>query len=170
MFVDRYHPLRRPFTELVARRFYGDAGVRDPSAVDYVSTVLSNFAHVENLYRIRDARGKRLEEVGEMLIESNPLLEGRSFDREREVGKGASYGNAGCIAPGHHRSTSRAASGRLSNRCLIHSAPCMLLRGQIPPLQSGSGHLAEPAPTGIWNSLCAPWRHSATPPGGCSTN
>jgi hypothetical protein len=48
---------------------------------------LTTFADVNNLYRIRDARGKRLEEVGEMLIESNPMLATRSFDREREVRK-----------------------------------------------------------------------------------
>jgi hypothetical protein len=85
--IDRCHPLRRLFTELVARRLYGDAGVRDPSIAEYVSTVLTTFADVNNLYRIRDARGKRLEEVGEMLIESNPMLAARSFDREREVRK-----------------------------------------------------------------------------------
>ncbi|HET8547996.1 MAG TPA: hypothetical protein VFL57_08330, partial [Bryobacteraceae bacterium] len=34
-----------------------------------------------------NARGKRLEDVGEMLLESNPLLEGRSFVYERQVRK-----------------------------------------------------------------------------------
>ncbi len=85
--IDRYHPLRKFFAELVARRLYGDAGVRDHSIADYISTVLTNFVHIDNLYRIRNARGKRLEEVGEMLVESNPLLAARSFDREREVRK-----------------------------------------------------------------------------------
>jgi hypothetical protein len=85
--LDERHPLRRFFTEMVGRRLYGDAGVRDPSVTSYVSALLTSFTHVENLYRIRDARGKRLEQVGEMLIESNPLLAGRSFDREREVRK-----------------------------------------------------------------------------------
>ena len=35
----------------------------------YVGGLLIDFVHVENLYRIRNCRGKRLEEVGEMLIE-----------------------------------------------------------------------------------------------------
>lgn len=87
MFVDRHHPLRKLFNELVARRLSGDVGVCDPSLSEYISALLTSFAHVENLYKIRDARGKRLEEVGEMLVESNPLLAGRSFDREREVRK-----------------------------------------------------------------------------------
>lgn len=81
------HPLCRLFRELVVRRFYGDAQVRDPNVARYVSDLLVQFAHVRNLYKIRDARGRPLEDVALMLIESNPLLEGRSFDREREVRK-----------------------------------------------------------------------------------
>jgi hypothetical protein len=46
-----------------------------------------DFVHADNLYRIRNRRGKRLEEVGEMLLESNPLLDAPSFEREREVRK-----------------------------------------------------------------------------------
>jgi hypothetical protein len=87
MHVDRGHPLHKFFSKLVVRRFYGDAQVRDARISDYIANLLTEFTHVDNLYKIRDARGKRLEEVGEMLIESNPLLEGRSFEREREVRK-----------------------------------------------------------------------------------
>ncbi|MDE2667288.1 MAG: hypothetical protein OXI69_14175 [Acidobacteriota bacterium] len=79
------HPLSQLFRHLVGRRFCRDAGVRDAEACSYVSEVLIRFTHIENLYRIRNARGRRLEDVAEMLLESNPLLDGRSFDREREV-------------------------------------------------------------------------------------
>jgi len=80
-------PLRELFTHLVARRFYGDAHLIDAEITNYVSNLLVEFAHVRNLYKIRNAKGKPLEDVGEMLVESNPLLEARSFDREREVRK-----------------------------------------------------------------------------------
>ena len=63
------------------------AQVPDPQIAEYVSGVLTDFTHVDNLYRIRNARGLRLEVVAEMLIESNPLLDASSFDREREVRK-----------------------------------------------------------------------------------
>jgi hypothetical protein len=53
----------------------------------YVANLMADFAHVDSLYRIRNSRGKRLEDVGEMMIESNPLLGAPSFDREREVRK-----------------------------------------------------------------------------------
>lgn len=85
--IPRDHPLRQLVDQLVRQHFVRDAQVYEPEVCAYVSGVLTDFAHVDNLYRIRNARGKRLEEVAEMLIESNPLLEARSFDREREVRK-----------------------------------------------------------------------------------
>jgi hypothetical protein len=54
---------------------------------EYIAGILVDFTHVDSLYRVRNVAGKRLEEVGEMLIESNPLLGGRSFFYEREVRK-----------------------------------------------------------------------------------
>ncbi|HEY9284082.1 MAG TPA: hypothetical protein VIP46_11570 [Pyrinomonadaceae bacterium] len=85
--VGRDHPLRRFFAEMVARRFDADVRLPDPRLIAYVSGLLVDFTHVGNLYRVRDARGRRLEDVGEMLLESNPLLGADSFDREREVRK-----------------------------------------------------------------------------------
>jgi hypothetical protein len=82
MFVESSHLLTRFFSELVVKRFKSDVEI-----ARYIAAVLADFAHVEKLYKIRNARGKRLEGVGEMLIESNPLLEAHSFDREREVRK-----------------------------------------------------------------------------------
>jgi len=79
------HPLRQLFSNLVWRHFFGDMQIPDPRVANYVSALLTDFTHVDNLYRIRNRQGKPLEDVGEMLIESSPLLEASSFDREREV-------------------------------------------------------------------------------------
>src|SRR5690348_9230147 len=80
--ISANHPLRRLFAELVAKELPGDREV-----AGYVGNLLIDFVHVDHLYRLRNCRGKRLEEVGEMLVESNPLLDAASFDREREVRK-----------------------------------------------------------------------------------
>lgn len=85
--VGRDHPLRRFFADMFRRRFEADARLIDPRLATYVSALLVDFTHVDNLYRIRDARGRALDDVGEMLLESNPLLGADSFDREREVRK-----------------------------------------------------------------------------------
>ena len=87
MLIRPNHPLARLFRELVQRRFYDDSHIKDGDVTGYISGLLVRFTDVRELYRIRNARGKRLEDVGEMLIESNPLLEASSFDRERAVRK-----------------------------------------------------------------------------------
>jgi hypothetical protein len=75
------HPLSRLFAGLVAKQ------LPDREVAAYVANLLIDFVHTDHLYRIRDSRGKRLEEVGEMLVESNPALDASSFEREREVRK-----------------------------------------------------------------------------------
>jgi hypothetical protein len=86
-YISNNHPLRHFFTGIVRRRFDADVRLVDLCLAAYVSGLLVNFTHADNLYRIRDSRGRRLEDVGEMLLESNPLLGANSFDREREVRK-----------------------------------------------------------------------------------
>jgi hypothetical protein len=71
----------------VREQFSRGAHVYDADIAEYVSRVLVDFADVEHLYRIRNAQGRLLEDVAEMLGESNPLLDASSFDREREVRK-----------------------------------------------------------------------------------
>jgi len=76
------HPLRRLFAELAAKELPGD-----PEISAYVTDLLIDFVHADRLYRIRSLSGRQLHDVGEMLVESNPLLEAASFEREREVRK-----------------------------------------------------------------------------------
>jgi hypothetical protein len=85
--VSPNHPLRRLFSELLYKHLIRAAQLDDPQISDYVGDLLVNFTHVDNLYRLRNSKGRRLEDVAEMLIASNPLLEGRSFEYEREVRK-----------------------------------------------------------------------------------
>jgi hypothetical protein len=85
--VSPNHPLRRLFSELLYKHLIRAAQLDDPQISDYIGDLLVNFTHVDNLYRLRNSKGRRLEDVAEMLIASNPLLEGRSFEYEREVRK-----------------------------------------------------------------------------------
>src|SRR5215471_5117187 len=82
-----HRSLRKFFEGLVWQHFFDDIQLEDPAVAHYVSQLLADFAHVDSLYRIRNALGRRLEDVGEMLIESNPILGAASFDRERAVRK-----------------------------------------------------------------------------------
>ena len=87
MGIGRHHPLRRLFTELVERHFYQDVSVRDPRVAACVADLLTEFTHTEKLYCLRNAQGQRLDDVGEMLLESDPLGPQGSFECERAVRK-----------------------------------------------------------------------------------
>ncbi|MFQ6132682.1 MAG: hypothetical protein ACE5R4_11640, partial [Armatimonadota bacterium] len=79
------HPLRKLFDVLVQRTFVLRFGMPDRDLVGYLADVLTRFTHVDNIFRIRDAKGRRLEEVAEMLEEVyRPSLPG-TYPREREI-------------------------------------------------------------------------------------
>ena len=75
------------FEELVRNAFLRQLHYQDSEVISYLSALLTDFTRTDQVYKIRDASGRRLDDVGEMLIESNPLLEASSFVREREVRK-----------------------------------------------------------------------------------
>src|SRR5712691_2824602 len=73
------HPLRRMFAGLAEQLFLDRLGIGDPRLVDYLSALLSRFIHVDALYRLRSAQGRRLEEVADMMLEAEALPpEGRT--------------------------------------------------------------------------------------------
>ncbi len=79
--------MRGLFDELLSRNFEESLHCSDRDIICYLANLLTEFSRTEKLYALRNASGKTLEDVGEMLLESNPLLEAPSFDREREVRK-----------------------------------------------------------------------------------
>ena len=86
--IPEKHPLEQLFLELVGRHYAQELGIRNPQVVNYVAQLLSEFCDTEQLLKIRNAAGKRLTDVGEMLIESDPIYgPAPSFDRERQVRK-----------------------------------------------------------------------------------
>src|ERR1700678_3488222 len=86
--IPETHPLQQLFLELVGRHYAEEIGIRDPQVVNYVAQLLSEFCDAEQLLKIRDTSGRPLNDVGEMLIESDPIYgPAPSFDRERQVRK-----------------------------------------------------------------------------------
>ncbi|HZQ68065.1 MAG TPA: hypothetical protein VFA68_06045 [Terriglobales bacterium] len=86
--IPESHPLQQLFLEMVGRHYAHEIGIRDPQIVNYVSQLLAEFCDSEQLFKIRANNGRQLSDVGEMLIESNPVFgPAPSFDRERQVRK-----------------------------------------------------------------------------------
>jgi hypothetical protein len=88
MEISESHPLEQLFKELVGRHYAQELGIRDPQIVGYIAHLLSEFCDLQQLMKIRDVAGKPLGDVGEMLLESDPVYgPAPSFDRERQVRK-----------------------------------------------------------------------------------
>ena len=85
--ITRGHPLRRLFTGLTERTFFEGLAWPDPEVTGYLADLLTDFAHVDNVYRIRNAAGQRVREVAEMLAEGDLLHRATTLEREREVHK-----------------------------------------------------------------------------------
>jgi hypothetical protein len=86
--IQESHPLQQLFQDLVGEHYAHEIGIRDPQIVAYVSHLLAEFCEADQLFRIRDAFNRPLDDVGEMLLEADPVYgPAPSFDRERQVRK-----------------------------------------------------------------------------------
>lgn len=85
--LQKSHPLRRLFRRALDYGFTLHP-VEKKGVFDYIEEhLLCEFLHGDNLYRIRDASGKSLEDIAEMLAEGNVLLNAQSLSREFQVHK-----------------------------------------------------------------------------------
>jgi hypothetical protein len=86
--IPESHSLQALFTELIHHHFDRDIGLRDSEVQDYVVNVLTEFCEVEQMFKLRNANERLLDDVGEMLLEADPIYgPAPSFDRERQVRK-----------------------------------------------------------------------------------
>ena len=85
--IERNHPIRALFRKAI------DFGLtlspcETEGVAEYIEEqILCEFIHSDNLYKIRDAAGARLEDIAEILAEGNVLLNAESFEREFQVHK-----------------------------------------------------------------------------------
>jgi hypothetical protein len=86
--IPESHVLRDFFLDLVSRHYGQTLELRDPEVSCYVANILTDFCEDEQLHKIQNSQGKRLDDVGEMLLEADPVFgSAASFDRERQVRK-----------------------------------------------------------------------------------
>ncbi len=79
------HPLRQLFGALTERSFTEHLGWPDLNVASYVSNLLVEFTHTDQLYKIRDRQDKPVDNVAELLFESEVLCGAQSLARERDV-------------------------------------------------------------------------------------
>ncbi|MBI4641990.1 MAG: hypothetical protein HY731_14970 [Candidatus Tectomicrobia bacterium] len=76
------HPLRDFLRKLTTMSFKS-IRFHDQEIMFYVADLLADFAHIDNLYKLRDVQGRRLEYLVDMLLEASA----RSSSEEREARK-----------------------------------------------------------------------------------
>jgi hypothetical protein len=86
--VSETQPLRNFFQQLVHNTYAGRLGLNDPEVTGYVAELLTDFSKADRLYRLRDADGRPLRDLGRMLEAADPVHgSAASFDAERAVRK-----------------------------------------------------------------------------------
>lgn len=81
------HSLESFFQDAVRSSYEGRLGL-GPEITAYVSRVLCDFAEPENLFRLRDANGRRIEDLAGMVRASDPVFGAApSFVAERSMRK-----------------------------------------------------------------------------------
>lgn len=82
------HPLYVLFADLVREQVATHISKQPEADVEaYLTELLVSFLHTDEIFRLRDAEGRPLNSIFEMLAEGDVRLNADSFDREREVHK-----------------------------------------------------------------------------------
>ncbi len=83
------HPhgvLGRFLSGLTETTFHGQLGVADPPLVDYLVGLLMRFVHRDAVYSVRDLKGRRLDEVAEMMAEAQARVGLPQREVHRHIG------------------------------------------------------------------------------------
>ena len=83
------HPLRRWFAGLVEDSFQKQIGLGDPSLIDYIVDLLTEFIHVERIEVLGDGSRRRIEEVAEMVSEVDRPLASTTNAAARSIATSA---------------------------------------------------------------------------------
>jgi hypothetical protein len=83
--IPENHPLRSLFHAMTEASFE-QVGMPDMELMIYVTGVLIDFVHVDHLYRIRDAQGRRLEYLFELQLESEQGDAAHARETQKHLG------------------------------------------------------------------------------------
>src|SRR5262245_31773029 len=84
--IPRDHPIRLLFQQLTERGM-GQLNLHDPDTIQYVTNLLTDFIQTENMYRIKDEAGNRVQYLFDMLTQAgNEMSPQRRRDCYKHVG------------------------------------------------------------------------------------
>ncbi|MEO8326643.1 MAG: hypothetical protein ABI618_12380, partial [Nitrospirota bacterium] len=83
--IPEQHPLRQLFGRLTERNFSEALGWPDFQVTEYVSNLLLEFIHIDQLARIKDHEGEPVETVVELLYAAESHSQQSSAEKERDI-------------------------------------------------------------------------------------
>lgn len=86
-FFRQEHEIRDMFADVLRSAIERYVGRADEQIETYLTDLLVEFMHRDRLYSLRNAEGRRIKTVSEMLAEGDVTRNADSFEREREVHK-----------------------------------------------------------------------------------
>ena len=79
------HALRQLFAGLVEHTFCSEVGMCNPKLTDYVAGLLVDFTHIDRLNAVRNAQGKRLDQIATMLAIATEDMPASPSDRDKKM-------------------------------------------------------------------------------------
>ncbi|RMF73700.1 MAG: hypothetical protein D6744_15345 [Planctomycetota bacterium] len=79
------HPLRRLFAGLIEQVFNAELGVCDPRLTDYLGDLLTDFVHVDHIYRLRTVDGETIRDISRMQAEAVLVDVHDETERARQI-------------------------------------------------------------------------------------
>lgn len=83
--IPENHPLRQLLSKLTMMSLE-TVGIKDQEVLVYISDLLTEFAHVDNLYKLKDDQGKKLEYIVDMLLASECYDPRKERDVRKHIG------------------------------------------------------------------------------------
>ena len=168
------HPLRRLFAGMVEHAFCAEVGMCSPRLTNYMADLLVNFTHIDTLNIVRNAEGKKLEQMASMLAIAMEDPPASALDRDRTV-----YRHLGDftlfwagVFPEHLKRTARNQTDVLydyvSQGKRSYAIVARLGRDDDEPPPSLFRHLSEDFEFCLYglNLVRKCWEEAATRPGG----
>src|SRR2546427_3471229 len=80
------HPIRAFFHQLTERGM-GQLNLHDRDTIQYITNLLTEFVHIENMYRIKDEAGRRVQYLFDLLTQaSTEMSPARRRDYYKQIG------------------------------------------------------------------------------------
>jgi hypothetical protein len=85
--INARHPLRTLFSRMVEQVFLSEVGICDMKLTEYLTQMLVEFVHVDDVYRLRDVDGHAIREVSRMRADACLGPNVGEHDRRRLVNR-----------------------------------------------------------------------------------